>query len=143
MIIDSHAHSCGTFLYGKNIISELDKYQIEKAILVPGEFKSDKDYSLQNIAKLFPSRDVVRITNIITKHVIKLTKKINDIEKGNEYVYSLCNGSVKIRQSRNLRCYDFHSNERSRNGIKVQEALQSRTQIENSQRRFTEQRKNF
>lgn len=89
MIIDSHAHTCGTFLHSKNIISELDKNQIEKAILVPGEFKSDKDYSLPNIAKLFPSRDVVRITNIITKHVIKLTKKINDIEKGNEYVYSL------------------------------------------------------
>jgi predicted TIM-barrel fold metal-dependent hydrolase len=89
MIIDSHSHSCGKFLHGKDIISELDKYRIAKIVLVPGKLNSDKDYSLPNIAKLFPNRNVVKITNLITKPIIKLTGSINDIETGNEYVYSL------------------------------------------------------
>jgi predicted TIM-barrel fold metal-dependent hydrolase len=89
MIIDAHAHACGIFLYGKDIIEILNKNNVDKIVLVPGELNSDKNYSLPNIAKFFPKRDVVRITNIITKYVIKLSRKINDIEKGNEYVYSL------------------------------------------------------
>lgn len=89
MIIDSHAHACGIFLRGENIVSELDKNNVQKLVLVPGELNSNKDYFIPNIAKRFQNKDVVRFTNIITKFVIKLTRKVEEIEHGNEYVYSL------------------------------------------------------
>jgi len=89
MIIDCHAHACGRFLMGKNIISDLNQNNIQKLVLVPGELDSTKDYFIPNIAQQFPDKDVVRFTNIITKFIIKVTKKLKEIEKGNEYVYSL------------------------------------------------------
>jgi predicted TIM-barrel fold metal-dependent hydrolase len=89
MIIDSHAHACGRFLTGENIISELDQNNIQKLVLVPGELNSAKEYFIPNIAKRFPNKDIVRFTNIIIKFVIKATRKLKDIEPGNEYVYSL------------------------------------------------------
>jgi len=89
MIIDSHAHACGNFLKGENIISALDQNQITKVVLVPGELNSDRDYYIPNFAKSFPNKDIVRFTNITTKIIIKLTRKIKDIEQGNEYLYSL------------------------------------------------------
>lgn len=89
MIIDCHAHACGRFLIGKNIISDLNQNNIQKLVLVPGELDSNKDYFIPNIAKQFPKKDVVRFTNIITKFIIKVTKKLKDIEQSNEYVYSL------------------------------------------------------
>ena len=89
MIIDSHAHACGNFLTVDNILSTLDKNRIDKVILIPGELYSDRDYNIPNIAKFFPKTDVVRFTNTATKFIMKLTGKLEEIEKGNEYVYSL------------------------------------------------------
>jgi len=89
MIIDGHSHACGKFLTSDSIIKNIDKAGVDKVILVPGELNSNNEYSLPNLAKLFPRHNVVKITNYLTKFVIKLSGKIKDIPVGNEYVYDL------------------------------------------------------
>lgn len=89
MIIDAHAHACGAFLNGKDIIETLNKNHVAKVVLVPGELGSDKNYSLPELAAIFPNTDVVSFTNILTKMVIGLSGTVKEIGKGNAYVYSL------------------------------------------------------
>lgn len=89
MIIDGHAHACGDFLTPESIISNLDKSGVDKVVLVPGELGSSKNYSLPDLARIFPSKNVVKITNYLTKFVIKITGATNEIPKGNEYVFDL------------------------------------------------------
>jgi uncharacterized protein len=89
MIIDGHSHACGKFLTPDGIIKSLDESGVDKVILVPGELNSKTEYSLPNIAKLFPNKNVVKITNYLTKLALSLTDKVNNIPAGNEYVYCL------------------------------------------------------
>ena len=89
MIIDGHAHACGVFLTPENIIKELDKAGVDKVILVPGELGSSKNYSMPNIAKLFPSKNVVKLTNSLTKFVMNITGTVKQIPEGNEFVFEL------------------------------------------------------
>ncbi len=89
MIIDGHAHASGDFLTSENIISDLDKLGVDKVILVPGKPESKKNYPLPNLAKAFPTKNIVKLTNYLTKFVIKLTGSINQIPKGNEYIFNL------------------------------------------------------
>lgn len=89
MIIDAHAHACGDFLYGKNIIDILDRNDVGKVILVPGELGSSKNYSLPDLAARFPTKDVVTFTNLMTKVVIGISGRARQIDAGNEYVYAL------------------------------------------------------
>jgi len=89
MIIDGHAHACGKFLTAEGIVNQLDKNNVDKVVLVPGELNSKSDYSFPNIAVKFPNSNVVKVTNILTKFMMKLTGKVKDIPAGNEYVYNL------------------------------------------------------
>lgn len=89
MIIDGHAHASGDFLKPESIIDNLNKYGVDKVILVPGELESTKNYSLPNLAKLFPANNVVKVTNILTRFVIRIAGTVKQIPKGNEYVYQL------------------------------------------------------
>ncbi|MEN8137997.1 MAG: TatD family hydrolase [Bacteroidota bacterium] len=89
MIIDGHAHASGIFLKPESIINNLDKYGVDKVILVPGELESTKSYSLPNLAKMFPANNVVKVTNRLTKFVIGITGTVKQIPKGNEHVYNL------------------------------------------------------
>lgn len=89
MIIDGHAHACGKFLTSQGIVKELEANDVDKVVLVPGELNSKSEYSLPNIASIFSQKNVVKITNSITKFVMKLTGKVKDIPKGNEYVFEL------------------------------------------------------
>jgi predicted TIM-barrel fold metal-dependent hydrolase len=89
MIIDGHSHACGKFLTAESIIKVLDDNGVDKVVLVPGELNSKKEYSLPDIASRFPKRNVVKITNYITKLAMTLTGKIKEIPEGNEYVYNL------------------------------------------------------
>jgi uncharacterized protein len=89
MIIDGHAHACGEYLTSEGIIKNLETNGVDKVILVPGELNSKTGYSLPNLAALFPNRNVVKITNHLTKFAIGLTGKIKDIPIGNEYVFDL------------------------------------------------------
>ena len=89
MIIDGHSHACGKYLTAEGIIKTLDENGVDKVVLVPGELNSKSEYSLPNIASKFPSYNVVKFTNNITKFIMKLTGKIKDIPAGNEFVYDL------------------------------------------------------
>ncbi len=89
MIIDGHAHACGDFLTSESIINRLDEAGVDKVILVPGELESTKNYSLPNLAKIFPSKNVVKITNSITKFVMGIAGSVKQIPEGNEFVYEL------------------------------------------------------
>ncbi len=89
MIIDGHSHACGKFLIAESIIKTLDNNGVDKVILVPGELNSKSEYSLPNLAAIFPNCNVVKVTNYITKFVMKLTGKVKDIPVGNEYVHEL------------------------------------------------------
>lgn len=89
MIIDGHAHACGDYLTPESIINKLDKAGVEKVILVPGELDSSKTYYLPNLARMFPSKNVVKVTNSLTKFVMSITGAIKQIPMGNEFVYKL------------------------------------------------------
>lgn len=89
MIIDGHSHACGKFLTAESIVKTLDNNGVDKVVLVPGELNSKSEYTLPNIAAKFPKHNVVKLTNYITKFVMKLTGKVKDIPVGNEYVYGL------------------------------------------------------
>jgi predicted TIM-barrel fold metal-dependent hydrolase len=89
MLIDGHSHACGKFLTIDGIIKALDDNGIDKVVLVPGELNSKSEYSLPNIAAKFPKYNVVKVTNYLTKFVMKLTGKAKDIPAGNEYVHNL------------------------------------------------------
>lgn len=89
MIIDGHAHACGGYLTPENIIRTLDNAGTDKVILVPGEPDSKAEYSLPDLASLFPDLNVVKVTNFLTKIVIRLSGMLNYIPQGNEYVNEL------------------------------------------------------
>ncbi len=89
MIIDSHAHACGIFLNENYIIETLNNNCVDIVVLVPGEYGSDKNYSFVDIASIFPNKDVVLLTNIMSKIIVGISGTAKHIEKGNEHVYSL------------------------------------------------------
>jgi predicted TIM-barrel fold metal-dependent hydrolase len=89
MIIDGHAHACGTFLKGENIVKTLTEAGVDKVILVPGELNSEQTYALPGLAEAFPERDVVQLTNALTKLMISITGKAKDIPEGNQRVFAL------------------------------------------------------
>jgi len=89
MIIDGHSHACGRFLTSDSISNTLDTNGVDQVILVPGELNSKSEYSLPDFASIFPRSNVVKVTNYLTKFVMKLTGKVKEIPFGNEYVYEL------------------------------------------------------
>lgn len=89
MIIDGHSHACGKFLTAESILKSLDHNGVDKVVLVPGELNSTAEYPLPNIASKFPKSNVVKVTNTMTKLLMKLTGKEKDIPAGNEHVYGL------------------------------------------------------
>ncbi len=89
MIIDGHSHACGKFLTAESILKTLEYNSVDKVVLVPGELNSSSEYTLPDIASIFPKHNVVKVTNYMTKFIMKLTGKVKDIPAGNEYVYDL------------------------------------------------------
>jgi predicted TIM-barrel fold metal-dependent hydrolase len=89
MIIDGHAHACGDYLTPESIIKNLNDNNVDLVILSPGELNSKKTYTMPNIAELFPTKNVAKVTNVMTKMVTRLTRTIDTIPLGNEYVYDL------------------------------------------------------
>jgi len=89
MIIDGHAHACGVFLKGEDIVKNLTETGVDKVVLVPGELDSEQTYGLPGLAEFFPDRDVVQLTNALTKIMISMTGKTKDIPEGNRRVFAL------------------------------------------------------
>ena len=134
MIIDAHAHACGAFLNGNDIIKILDKNNVDKVILVPGEFGSDKNYSLPELAAKFPNTDVVSFTNLMTKVVIGIKGAAKQIGEGNAYVYSLAKEYperiiqfywVRLSLSTALDNLERHYTEYGFKGIKLHQCWES------------------
>jgi predicted TIM-barrel fold metal-dependent hydrolase len=89
MIIDAHAHACGPFLKAENLIRVLDENRVDLVLLTPGQKDLEKEYNLPDLGKMFPNRDVVAITNAMTRLVTKLNGTLGQIEEGNANVYKL------------------------------------------------------
>jgi len=89
MVIDGHAHSCGMFYRGENIIKILDELQVDKVALCTNFENNPKDQSLPNLAKWFPDSDVMLPMNRLIKLVNKLASPKASLMSGNEYVFRL------------------------------------------------------
>jgi predicted TIM-barrel fold metal-dependent hydrolase len=134
MIIDAHAHACGVFLKGNDIIETLDKNNVEKVVLVPGEFGSDKNYSLPELAAMFPNTDVISFTNLLIKLVISISGAAKQINEGNRYVFSLAKDYpdriiqfywVKLSQTNVIDKLESHFAEYRFQGIKLHQCWES------------------
>jgi predicted TIM-barrel fold metal-dependent hydrolase len=89
MIIDGHAHSCGIFFHGENIIRILDELHVDKVALCTNFENNSKNQSLPNLAKWFPGSDVMFPMNRIIKLVNKIASSKANLMRGNEYVFGL------------------------------------------------------
>ena len=89
MIIDGHAHACGRFLNGDNLVKALDNAGVDKVVLVPGELGSKQTYTLPKFAEHFPTRDLLVLTNAVIKSMITITGKVADVPEGNRRVYEM------------------------------------------------------
>ncbi|WP_075721310.1 amidohydrolase family protein [Roseburia sp. 499] len=89
MIVDGHAHACGTFLTVEEIEKNLNKSQVDKVVLTPGELDSKTVYHIKNKAVKKPYGDVVSGNNRITKLMIRMIGAVRKIPVGNERVYEL------------------------------------------------------
>ncbi len=89
MIIDAHAHACGLYLNEKKIIEILDASNVDKVVLVPGEFGSDKNYRMPDFGSKFPNTDIVAFVNILIKIIIRISGAADQIDAGNKFVASL------------------------------------------------------
>jgi len=89
VIIDTHAHAAGPYMKAENLIAAMDANNVDKTVLVPGEWQSDTTYAMPDIARAFPYKDVVSVTNRITKAVIGISGKAKHIDRGNAYVHTM------------------------------------------------------
>lgn len=55
MIIDGHAHACGTYYSVGSIIKYLDLYGIDVVVLCAGEPESKRNYSYPMVSDTFKS----------------------------------------------------------------------------------------
>ena len=89
MIIDGHAHSCGIFYRGENIIKILDELHVDKVALCTNFENNAKDQSLPHLAKWLPGSDVMLPMNRLIKLINKLAKPKASLMSGNDYVFHL------------------------------------------------------
>lgn len=134
MIIDAHAHACGVYLKGENIIEILNMNLVDKVVLVPGDFGSDKNYLFPELGDRFPNTDLIWFTNLMTRIVISIKGAAKNIEQGNKYVFSLTKEYpdrisqfywVKLSQSNVLEKLECHFEEYRFKGIKLHQCWES------------------
>lgn len=89
MIIDGHAHACGSFNSGESIIKYLDLHGIDKVVLCPGEPGSAKNYSYPMLSDIFKSENLVYFLNRIISFVTNISRVSNHIDEQNKFVYDI------------------------------------------------------
>jgi predicted TIM-barrel fold metal-dependent hydrolase len=89
MVIDGHAHSCGSFYSGEKIIEILDELKVDKVVLTPGQINDQRNYNFPGIARLFPNRDVVLKTNKFIRLLTLPAILKKNLLVRNEFVYRL------------------------------------------------------
>ncbi|SFG84458.1 hypothetical protein SAMN05660649_02910 [Desulfotomaculum arcticum] len=89
MIIDGHAHSCGEFFEGQEIIAKLDELKVDKVVLFPGVKNEPGQYNyIPGLAKIFSNKDMLFSANKLIKFLAKV-QQYEDLMVRNEYVYFL------------------------------------------------------
>lgn len=89
MVIDGHAHASGEYLKVESITDYLSRNNTDKVVLVPGELNNSKTYRLPNLSKTFTKVNLIRWTNILTRTIVNISGKAEEIQKGNHYVFEL------------------------------------------------------
>jgi len=89
MVIDGHAHACGSYLTLEYIEKYLDEHGIDKVVLCGGEPNSRKNYSYPMISNIFKGQELGYFFNKIISKVTKASHVANHIDEQNEYVYNL------------------------------------------------------
>jgi len=89
MIIDGHAHACGRYNNGENIIKYLDLNRIDKIVLCPGEQGSTKNYSYPMLSEIFKSGKLVYFLNKVICFATKMSGVANHIDEQNKVVYDI------------------------------------------------------
>ena len=83
MIIDGHAHACGSCLDVESTLKYLKQEGIDKVILSVGEHGSQKNYGLPNLAKVFQSSKLIYLNNQLTRKLIEKTGLLKYLEEEN------------------------------------------------------------
>lgn len=89
MIIDGHAHACGTYNSSDDILNYLDKCNIDAVVLCAGEPHSKKNYNLAMLSDRFESSNLGYFFNKIICIVTKLTGVAKHTDTQNKYIYEL------------------------------------------------------
>ena len=83
MIIDGHAHACGSCLEVELVLEYLRQEGIDKVILSAGEHGSSKNYGLPNLAKVFQSSKLIYLNNRLTRKIIEKTGILKFLDEEN------------------------------------------------------------
>lgn len=89
MIIDGHAHSCGDFLDANKIIETIEKLEVNKVILCPGQINDNKNQKLPFLSNHYKNGDIMLVMNKLIRVVTSLKRTSKNIDDRNEFVYQL------------------------------------------------------
>lgn len=89
MIIDGHAHACGSYNGVESIEKYLIQHKIDKVVLCGGEPNSKKDYSYPMMSNLFTGEKLGYIFNRIIRKVTALHNLSQQIDEQNQFVYEI------------------------------------------------------
>lgn len=89
MIIDGHAHACGTYYSVGSLIKYLDLYGIDAVVLCAGEPGSKRSYSYPMMSDTFKSANLGYFFNKIISVVTKISGISNHIDEQNKVVYEM------------------------------------------------------
>lgn len=89
MIIDGHAHACGSYQNIKSIEQNLSKQKIDYIILCGGEPNSKKDYYYPMLSKVFRGEKLGYFFNKIICKIVQINNLSKYIDEQNEYVYNI------------------------------------------------------
>jgi predicted TIM-barrel fold metal-dependent hydrolase len=100
MIIDAHAHACGTYYRPENILRSLDQNGVDKVLLCPGLIDDEKNHRLPNLAAIFRKRDLMPAVNVLIRRLSGAVPAAT-LAQRNEYVHTLAGQNPQ----RILQCY--------------------------------------
>ena len=89
MIVDGHAHACGSYLTAESIETYLTEHGIDKVVLCGGEPNSNKNYAYPMLSNLFKDQNLGYFFNKIICKVTKVSHVADHIDNQNEYVYRI------------------------------------------------------
>lgn len=107
MIIDGHAHACGIYSTTAALGKYLNKHNIDKVILCPGEIHSTKDYAYPMLSKIFKDDNLGYFFNKIISKIAKIKNLDSYIDEGNAKVYQM----TKSLDGRIMNAYWINPNE--------------------------------